>query len=56
MHLSPGAYAMKDEEDGKFTLLEDVAKEWPSHILYSSDMKDRDDALVQKVNELVVRY
>ena len=56
MHLSPGAYTMKDEEDGKFTLLEDLFKDCPSHILYSIDMKDRDDALVQKVNELVVRY
>ena len=56
MHLSPGDYIVKDDEDGKFTLLEDLFKECPAHILYSIDMKDRDDELVKKVNELVVRY
>ena len=56
MHLSPGAYKVKDEEDGKFTLLEELFKDCPAHILYSIDMKDRDDELVRKVNELVVRY
>ena len=47
MHLSPGDYIVnQDEEDGKFTLLEELFRECPSHILYSIDMKDRDDELV----------
>lgn len=56
MHLSPGSYKVKDEEDGKFTLLEDLFKDCPAHIMYSIDMKDRDDLLIKKVNELVIRY
>ena len=56
MHLSPGSYKVKDEEDGKFTLLEDLFKDCPNNILYSIDMKDRDELLAKKCNELVTRY
>ena len=56
MHLSAGDYKVKDEEDGKFTLLEDLFRNLPKNILYSIDMKDRNDLLVAKVNELVINY
>ena len=46
---------MRDDEDGKFTLLREVFEECPNAII-SIDMKERDDALIEKVNEMVKEH
>ena len=55
MHLTAGDYNMRDDEDGKFTLLKTLFDECPEAIV-SIDMKERDDTLITKVNELVKEY
>ena len=57
MHLSEGAYKMRDDEDGKFTLLRELfADDEKNGALYSIDMKDASNTLCQKVNQLVKEY
>ena len=52
MHFATGNYKLQDEEDGKFTLLNDLftfnVNNGYKNILYSIDMKSRSDELVQK--------
>ena len=55
MHLTQGDYNMRDEEDGKFTLLIDLFKACPEAMI-SIDMKERDDDLILKVNEMVKEF
>ena len=55
MHLTPGDYTMRDDEDGKFSLLKDLFEECPDAMI-SIDMKERDDILITKVNELVKEF
>ena len=45
MHMTAGDYNMRDDEDGKFTLLREVFEECPNAMV-SIDMKERDDTLV----------
>lgn len=60
MHLTAGAYRLQDDEEGRFSLLEDL---FESHrdlghnrVLYSIDLKSRSDELVMKTNALIVKY
>ena len=55
MHMTAGDYNMRDDEDGKFSLLKDLFAECPESII-SIDMKERDDTLIVKVNQLVKEY
>ena len=50
MHLSPGSYQVKDEEDGKFTQLEELFQTMPKTMLYSIDLTERNQEMVVKVN------
>ena len=43
---------MQDDEDGKFSLLKDLFAECPDAMI-SIDMKERDDILIAKVNDLI---
>ena len=59
MHLSDGCYTLAEEEDGKFTLLEELFNSNASakqSVFYSIDMKARNDELAYKTNALVVKY
>ena len=55
MHMTEGDYNMLDEEDGKFTLLKELFEECPNAMI-SIDMKERDDELIIKVNEMVKEF
>ena len=55
MHITSGDYNMRDDEDGKFSLLRDLFAECPDSMI-SIDMKERDDSLIAKVNQLVKEY
>lgn len=56
MHFASGSYFVKDEEDGRFTLLEELFLNLPKNVMYSIDMKDQDEELVNKANLLVRKY
>ena len=56
MHLTPGDYTLRDEEDGKFTLLKDLFAICPSDVIISIDMKDASNDICEKVNQLVKEY
>ena len=55
MHLTEGDYNMRDDEDGKFTLLSELFANCPTAMV-SIDMKERDDILITKVNGLIKDY
>lgn len=54
-HLEAGFYSLHKNEEGKFTLLEDLMKICDG-VFISIDMKDATDELTQKVDEMVRRY
>ena len=56
LHFDSGAYNLKDEEDGKFTLLETLFENLPKNVMYSIDLKERNDECVRGVNNLVIKY
>ena len=56
MHFDRGAYNLQDQEDGKFSRLEDLFQNLPNNVMYSIDMKERSDDCVRAVNDLVVKY
>ena len=57
MHLSDGAYDLRDEEDGKFTLLRDLFEaQKDDKTFYSIDLKNASDTICIKTNELVKKY
>ena len=57
MHLSPGVYNAVDDEECKFTLLKDLfAADKDGTMLYSIDMKEASDTIVNKVNALIKEY
>ena len=57
MHLSPGAYQADESEECKFTLLKDLfAADKDGSMLYSIDMKEASNTIVNKVNALVKEY
>ena len=55
MHLSPGDYQMRDDEDGKFPLLREMFRTCPNSLI-SIDMKERDAILITKVNEMIIEF
>jgi len=54
-HFDDGSYTVKSDEPGRFTLLRELF-ESAEGIFISIDMKDKDDALCHKVNEMVREY
>ena len=56
MHLSPGDYTMPDDENPKWTLLKDLFAQCPADVMISIDMKDANNTICEKVNELVKEY
>ena len=58
MHLSDGAYELRDDEDGKFALLKDLfTQPNASKLMYSIDMKAHGNpTLFTKINDLVKQY
>ena len=55
MHLTPGEYHMRDDEEGTFPLLRDMFRECPDALI-SIDMKERDEILISKVNEMIIEF
>lgn len=57
MHLSPGDYVLRDDEEGKFTLLRDLfAADTDGKMMYSIDLKDASEGILAKVNGLVKEF
>ena len=46
---------MRDDEDGKFPLLREMFRECPDALI-SIDMKERDEILITKVNEMIIEF
>ena len=56
MHLSPGSYEKKSNEDGKFSLLRDLFEQSQETTMFSIDMKAKSEEICVKVNDLVKEY
>ena len=55
MHMTQGDYNLRDDEDGRFPLLREMFQEFPNTLI-SIDMKERDEILINKVNEMIIEF
>ena len=55
MHFSTGEYHLLQDEDGKFTTLRELF-EVASYKLISIDLKNADEAMNHKVNDLIKEF
>ena len=55
MHTAEGSYELKEDEEGKFSLLSELFDKCEG-IYISIDLKDSSDDMVNKVEALIKKY
>ena len=55
MHMTQGDYNLRDDEDGRMPLLRELFEAFPNTLI-SIDIKEKDEILVQKVNDMIVEF